>query len=854
MQILTPSPGPALARPGGPRARRRRRHRPRGRHRRRRPDAGRPRPPSSCSSTCRAPTSTVSPAPSCRRPSSACPRCPRWAAARTPRSSPRCCRGSHTLRVWYDGPDKARLALLDDDLGETDVIVNGRDLWTWSSQDNEATHAHPPRGAARPASGPAAPACRPTPQEAATTVLDAIGPSTVVSTDSAVDGRRTGRRTSWCSPRRDDRSLISQVRIAVDDAHLGPAAGAGARPRTRPRSLEVGFTAVDFSAPGRRPVQLQPAAGRQGRPRRAPLEAPTPREPGTAEPRGGRGGQGRDPRRGRGLDHRRRRRSSPPSSTDAASGQLGAVLATLPDRLRRLGQRQAAGRHRLLRGAHRRRPGRRRRRGAGAALRRPRPLGRPGVVRPDDAPGGTGAPPVLTRGLTKQFRRQTAVDAVDLEVPAGAVYGFLGPNGSGKTTTIRMLLGLVRPTAGSVELLGLPMPERGGEALRRVGALVEGPAFHPYLSGRANLARLDAADRHSDARTSARPDRRRPGPRGPAGRGDQALPGLLPRHAAAAGHRQRPADAAGPAGPRRADQRPRPAGHPRGAPPGRRPRRRRRHRPGLQPPARRGGADVQPRRRHVRGPAGLAGLDGRAARRHHQDRPRRHRPDRGRGPGARAAGPDRRGAYRRPGSAPCWARSRPPRSCPSWCTPTSPCWASPSRAPAWRTCSSRSPGRASMSAAEVLGTPGAPRDPSRRPRPPRARLAALPALRARPSSSAGAATSAGLGVLAVVPIVLAIAVKVSAPGGGRRPGLHQRHHRQRAVRRLRRAHPGAPDLPAAGRRRHRRRLGRRRGQHRHPALPADHPGGPDPAAGGQVRRDRDLRAGGRCSSSPSSAR
>jgi ABC-type multidrug transport system ATPase subunit len=112
--------------------------------------------------------------------------------------------------------------------------------------------------------------------------------------------------------------------------------------------------------------------------------------------------------------------------------------------------------------------------------------------------------PVLTRGLTKQFRHQTAVKAVDLAVPAGAVYGFLGPNGSGKTTTIRMLLGLVRPTAGSIEMLGLPMPERGGETLRRIGALVEGPAFHPYLSGRANLARLDAADGHSDARTSAR--------------------------------------------------------------------------------------------------------------------------------------------------------------------------------------------------------------------------------------------------------------------------------------------------------------------------------------------------------------
>ena len=122
----------------------------------------------------------------------------------------------------------------------------------------------------------------------------------------------------------------------------------------------------------------------------------------------------------------------------------------------------------------------------------------------DDARVGTGDLPVLTRGLTKQFRHQTAVDAVDLEVPGGAVYGFLGPNGSGKTTTIRMLLGLVRPTAGSVTLLGQAMPERSAEVLRRIGALVEGPAFHPYLSGRANLARLDAADGHSDARSSAR--------------------------------------------------------------------------------------------------------------------------------------------------------------------------------------------------------------------------------------------------------------------------------------------------------------------------------------------------------------
>jgi ABC-type multidrug transport system ATPase subunit len=110
--------------------------------------------------------------------------------------------------------------------------------------------------------------------------------------------------------------------------------------------------------------------------------------------------------------------------------------------------------------------------------------------------------PVLTRGLTKQFRHQTVVAGIDLEVPVGAVYGFLGPNGSGKTTTIRMLLGLVGATAGSITMLGQPMPGRSTEVLRRIGALVEGPAFHPYLSGRANLARLDAADGYSDPRTA----------------------------------------------------------------------------------------------------------------------------------------------------------------------------------------------------------------------------------------------------------------------------------------------------------------------------------------------------------------
>jgi ABC-type multidrug transport system ATPase subunit len=98
---------------------------------------------------------------------------------------------------------------------------------------------------------------------------------------------------------------------------------------------------------------------------------------------------------------------------------------------------------------------------------------------------------IASTGLTKRFGSLNAVDGIDLDVPAGSVYGFLGPNGSGKTTTIRVVLGLVFATAGSHSLLGSSTQD----ALPRVGALVEGPAFHPYLSGTANLVRLDAANR-----------------------------------------------------------------------------------------------------------------------------------------------------------------------------------------------------------------------------------------------------------------------------------------------------------------------------------------------------------------------
>jgi ABC-2 type transport system ATP-binding protein len=108
---------------------------------------------------------------------------------------------------------------------------------------------------------------------------------------------------------------------------------------------------------------------------------------------------------------------------------------------------------------------------------------------------------IQTEGLTKRLGDAAVVDKLDLAVPRGSVYGFLGPNGSGKTTTIRMLLGLIWPTAGSYRVLGETMPGSNAKVLPQVGALIEGPAFYPWLTGRQNLRRMDAAGTDGQRKT-----------------------------------------------------------------------------------------------------------------------------------------------------------------------------------------------------------------------------------------------------------------------------------------------------------------------------------------------------------------
>ena len=151
---------------------------------------------------------------------------------------------------------------------------------------------------------------------------------------------------------------------------------------------------------------------------------------------------------------------------------------------------------------------------------------------------------IETHGLNKTFRTRqgavrVAVRDLDLAVPGGGVHGFLGPNGSGKTTTIRMLLGLSRPTGGTMKLFGTEVPRHLPEVMPRIGAVVESPKFSPMFTGRQNLLLLARSIGEPDApgRRGAR-DRRAGRPR------RRPLQGLLAGHEAAARDRGDPAQGA----------------------------------------------------------------------------------------------------------------------------------------------------------------------------------------------------------------------------------------------------------------------------------------------------------------------
>ncbi|MBD8869871.1 ABC transporter ATP-binding protein [Nocardioides donggukensis] len=115
---------------------------------------------------------------------------------------------------------------------------------------------------------------------------------------------------------------------------------------------------------------------------------------------------------------------------------------------------------------------------------------------------------IETHGLRKEFRSRrgemrVAVRDLDLAVPGGGVHGFLGPNGSGKTTTIRMLLGLAQASRGTMALFGEPVPGRLPSVMHRIGAVVESPKFSPMFTGRQNLALLARSIGQPESRVDA---------------------------------------------------------------------------------------------------------------------------------------------------------------------------------------------------------------------------------------------------------------------------------------------------------------------------------------------------------------
>ena len=160
--------------------------------------------------------------------------------------------GTHTMRVWFAGPDKARIALLGT-LGESDVIRNGQDLWVWASQDKTAKHyvlpAHDAAGTDKTIPGmPGHTAVPTSPQDAAEKALAAISPSTEVTTSGTATVAGRSAYELVLKPR-EATSLVAQVRVAIDGAEHVPLRVQVFAKSVADPVFEVAFSSVDFARP-----------------------------------------------------------------------------------------------------------------------------------------------------------------------------------------------------------------------------------------------------------------------------------------------------------------------------------------------------------------------------------------------------------------------------------------------------------------------------------------------------------------------------------------------------------------------------------------------------------------------------
>ena len=402
--------------------------------------------------------------------------------------------GRTPMRAWYAAPDRYRVDILGT-AGEHDVYRLPDGEYTWDYGDNTLTEAD--RGADRPAPARRGPAA------ARAGAADPPGGEGRPGERAARAERRRRRRVRAAArPRRSGHDDRAGGRLG------GPGTGLPVRVEVTARGQQAPILVTEFQqleqttpvveAP--RPVlgsgftvaSAPDVSNTLGAFGQVPLPASLRRAPGgVVELRRGRGRRALRRRAGvvrggrRAAERRRSRRATPPGRPARYAGQAArrarVVQLSITPLSLAIVRSTASRRSYLL---------------AGTVT-----AGRAEVGRGRAVPAAPERPMIVTRALTKRYGATVAVDAVDLEVREGDRYGFLGPNGSGKTTLVRMLLGLVYATSGEIEVLGRPVPKRVAEVLPQVGALVEGPAAYPHLSGRRNLTLLDAAGRGGARRT-----------------------------------------------------------------------------------------------------------------------------------------------------------------------------------------------------------------------------------------------------------------------------------------------------------------------------------------------------------------